>query len=609
MILWLELENFLFLESIRLPFVPGFNAIVGDSGSGKSLLLDSIEQIFSKKNNYSLVQEGKDFCRLAICISTKNSGESVENAWLSLTPQTKPAGKQNNLQNTNSCEWVVEKTLYASGKYKLTVNGESVSNKQLQTVAGLFDLNMQHSQWELLHDPTIQQTVFDKQDHIQTALASFKTELQQLEQVVYQWQEYTQEYNRVMEFLTIHAENAKLLEYMAIEAPDGIAVDFMSIEQSLQQKKNKHTLLEGLGVAEQVVATDPVNVQLLLETLKKQIDKLADKSKNIPSMSILQQIAIEIQDTLALVHSWEGVLLDLTHSLELETHTIHAQTDIHALETRLDQYNTLLYHFGPSIENVCQFYESWKEHQHKKIVLETHIHDCQLAIQSHVQIVETAAKKLQKTREKYKPVFELAMNTSIQELGMGNRIHMRLEKPKQGLALWVQIQGFVQVPDTLWFCQNYGLERVVLWMSSSQDSAPKPLDSVASGGEISRVLFALKAQDKTRRPLCTIFDEVDAGLSGNTAGLLGHQLWKLGQMGQVIAISHTPHTFVFADGFFMVQKKWQAQGIRVLVENANSWSVLQPLLLKYWATEENAEQTSHWFSQLFEEATKNKTAL
>lgn len=503
----LRIENFVLVSQLELDFSNGMTAFTGETGAGKSIMIDALMLALGGRADASVVRSGAEKCDINACFQIDSL--STPATWLA----------EHDVINDEN-EVILRRVIYAEGRSKSYINGQPFPLQKMKELSEmLVDIHGQHQHQTLLHH---------------------QTHRQQLDQYA--------KHQSLMDQVTQHYSQCQKIKQALNELKD-----MTSISEQALIIQNQMDELEQLGLKEGEMRTLHDEHQLLhhahdyLEQTQQMIALLmADDQPNICQglNRILQLLASFPEDQSQIKNIYElinGALIQCEEAHdELEKFSAQVQLDperLYEIETRMSQLHHVArkYHLETSQLPEHELYLKKElqrllhsEHQQKEL---------QKAYDEHVQAYEVAALELRASRQKYAQKLAEEMTLGIRQLGM----------PKGNIT--VELSPLDKM-------HPHGLDKVEYKVCTNPGMAPDSLAKIASGGELSRIGLVIHVITARRGATPTLlFDEVDVGIGGATAALVGQLLRKLGERLQVFCVTHQPQVASSAHHHFRVEKQ------------------------------------------------------
>ncbi len=514
----MSLRDFVIVRSLDLDLETGFTVLTGETGAGKSILIDALQFVLGARADAGVVREGAARCEIA----AEFDASPAVRAWLD----------DNGFMAEPEEPLLLKRNLDGQGRSRAWINGSAATVTQLKSLADeLVDIHGQHA-WQSLTRPDSVRQLLDDYGRVSTVELrglwnGWREAVRALEQARAQQATLEQERERLQWQI---GELAKL-------APAEGEWD----ELNLQHGRLAHAqgLMDAARSALQALDEDEGSVTTLLH---RALQSLQAQQHIEPRYG---EIAEVLQGALAQV---EDACHDLQH------HADPTELDpaaLEALDQRLSQWLSLARRFRLQPEELPERLAQWQG-QLAELDRSADLDGLQRAEQAAQQALLKAAKKVSAAREQAAARLSQEITTAMQGLGMnGGRFEARL----------------APLPEP----QAHGLENVEFLVAGHAGSTPRPVGKVASGGELSRIALAISVTTSQLGQAPTlIFDEVDSGIGGAVAQTVGRLMRQLGRDRQVLAVTHLPQVAASADHHLFVSKKADAQGtaseVRVIAD-------------------------------------------
>jgi DNA repair protein RecN (Recombination protein N) len=521
----LYIKNYALIDSIDIEFERGLNILTGETGAGKSILIGAIGLILGERASAETVRQGAPKAVVEAAFATERTDTILA------------------LLDENQIDWMdplmVRREVAASGQSRCFINDTPANVKTLKAVGELLvDLHGQHEHQSLLRIAT----------H-----AGLLDDFGGLSGIV---SDYTGDYRRLASLFgelenlrgREHSlrERRELLGFQIreIDAVDPQPGEEESLETDLKILENAEALHEQSQRLYELLYEKEQSVYENLVITRNRLDALADID---PSFEELKK---ECTSAEAIVHEISKSLQRYTSGIEFDPQRLES------LRERLGQLSLLKKKYGGSIEHIIS--------HRREIGNEFDLaENFQSSIETLEQNIETVRSRLSATAErlstKRRDIARKISRLIVKELaalGIPNAafdVQIRAE-PDTGNEL-NQANAFVRLGKEYYRAYPNGIDRIEFHISTNAGESPKPLAKVASGGEISRIMLAMKSVlAKSERLPLLIFDEIDVGVSGRIAQAVGRSLKNLSTYHQVIAITHLPQIAGLADCHYAVEK-------------------------------------------------------
>ena len=496
MLLALELADFAIVDALRVTFAPGFNVLTGETGAGKSILVDALTLLLGGRAESRTVRAGAPSALVQGFFGAAHEAEDAE---------------------------VLTRRVQASGRSSARLDGEVVTIAELSGKgAAQLAIHGQHASQTLLSAGEQRRLLDNQLDaHAQDTLRTVGERYRRLTQV-------TKELSDLQSALRERARQLDVLQFQVSEiaAANLVPGEEETLRAELESHRHAERILQGsAGALERLSEGEPNALTLLAEAVSSL--ESAGRYHEVPAA-----LAAELRGALESVQAT---------SAEVESFLADFGGDpatLEQLERRLSQLETLKLKYGGSIAEVLEFYATAEAEM-------TRLHNAEVDLERLQN--EQAALSAELTRltatlteARRKAAGKLAEDVTreLRPLGLTH-------------AQFSAELGALPEPTAT------GRDKVTFFLSANLGEPPAPLSAVASGGELSRVMLALNVVTGSQQPTL-VFDEVDAGLGGETARTVGHLLKRLAEHHQVLVVTHLPQVAAFADAHFKVEKLEQA---------------------------------------------------
>ena len=500
------LRDFVIVRSLDLEFQSGLSVLTGETGAGKSILIDALQLALGERADAGVVREGATRCE----ISAEFDATAPVQLWL------QAAGFE------AGDSLLLKRTIDAQGKSRAWINGSAATATQLREVSEwLVDIHGQHA-WQSLTRPDAVRGLLDAYSGIETKALSglwhdWRTSQQALEQAVQAQHNLSQERER-LEWQISELDKLNPL-------PD----EWETLNADHTRLSHAQTLLDAAQHALRELDNDD---QGALAQLAKAQNLLADQASVEPEF---QNLADVLASSLAQTS-------DAAHSLQawLRRTDLDPQR-LQSLDERMGLWMSLARRYKRQPADLAALIQSWRD-ELKRLELASDLAALEKTQLAAWQAYQTEARRISQARGRGAPKLAKAITQSMQGLGMqGGRFEVALNKLPQA--------------------QSSGLEEVAFLVAGHAGSTPRPVGKVASGGELSRIALAIAVTTSALGQAQTlIFDEVDSGVGGAVAETVGRLMQQLGADRQVLAVTHLPQVAACAHHHWLVTKRSDKTG-------------------------------------------------
>jgi DNA repair protein RecN (Recombination protein N) len=501
MLLELAVENYAVVDQLRVRFHPGLNLLTGETGSGKSIVVDALGLLFGGRSSTDMIRTGEARARISGIFDATGPG---------LAAVLEPAGFE-----LEEEELLIEREILSSGKSRVYIGNRPATVALLRELAPhLGDIHGQHDQ-QLLFSPDAQLDMLD-------AFAASRDKRALVRDAYRKWRAAETE---LQELESSEQEKLRLLDLWQfqrneIENESPVAGEDVALEEERRVQNNAGKLLENAGAALDSLYESEGSA---FETLRAAMRRLDD-----PSFT-------EIRETL---EPARVAIQEAAHGLRSYLEKVEADPQrLEEVETRLAALGKLKRKYGGSIDEILAFLEE---------------------VRGQIAAVENAGERmeqLRKARHTLAAEYEaLARQLTANRRDAAKELSRRVEKELASLAMERTVFQ-IQVELASW--SETGADKILFLVSPNRGEEPRPLEKIASGGEISRIALALKTclVTKAQGPIRTlVFDEVDTGIGGSAAEGVARRLKQISAGNQVLCVTHLAQIAAFADHHYRVEK-------------------------------------------------------
>jgi DNA repair protein RecN (Recombination protein N) len=516
----LRVSQFAIIDSLQVEFQNGLNILSGETGSGKSVLLKSLALLMGEKASADTIRTG---CSTA----------TVEGSF-NLTKRPDLEKKLESLGiEVESHQLIVRRIISAEDKSKVFLNGVLSPLSQLRDFvaplievtgpnAPLIEMTGQHDNRNLL-SKSYHLDLLDQYGHLWDKRSNYESKFTT-------WSELK---NNIKDFEKKSQEKAQRLDFLKFQFQEYANLDLdleqdLNLEQEIKTLKNSSKLVGFADLCDQVIYQDDDSISARLKSLLKKSVEMASLDVNLADkISNLQQAQVLIDDAVYAIRSY-------VQKIDADPAALEEK------ESRLSQIRKLQKKHGEDLTAMAQFFESMKSEISNLENSDQHI----LTLKKQASLLELELKKLAEelhsVRIKFAKKLTENVNAELEDLNM------------KGVTFDIHIDKLTELTLT-------GLSDIEFLSQTSPKDPKRPIAKVASGGELSRILLALKksvgaTHGKMDNPRTYLFDEVDTGVSGTTAEKVGRKLKEIAKGQQVICVTHLPQVAACGDVHFSIQK-------------------------------------------------------
>ena len=508
MLLELNIKNFIIIDQINVKFDKRLNIITGETGAGKSIIIEAINLALGKKikNATQKIKGDKAIIELIFDVDPKKINLSIIDEEL-----------------INDGIFVITREIYTNGKSISRLNGKIISQGNLLRLTNqLIDVHGQHKHQSLL----------DEKTHLKTIDAfgykEIEPNLNEVEKLSDRYFEILENIN-----LTINNETNFDIDYLKFQYKEIESANLNIIEDNeIEDKFNKLSHLEDIinNLQESSLLIDNENGILnQLVMAKTNLNKISNYDSNIYDiLNRIESLVIESSD----------ISSEINHLLSSYDFNEH---EFEKIENRFSELNLLMKKYGNSLESIIEYKDTIQGKMdtvnRREIILKELQEEMEIIYKEYI----IKSKDLSIQRKEIFEVFKNKIRTEISELNLKDIIFEADFKEKLS-------NDNIKVTKT-------GYDDLQFLLSANKGMKPMPLKETASGGEISRIMLGIKIVLSEIDEIDTmIFDEIDTGISGETAFKVGKKMVELSKRKQIIAITHLPQIAAAADRHFKIEK-------------------------------------------------------
>lgn len=507
----LKIENVAVIEKAEVNFTPGFNVLTGETGAGKSILIDSINAILGNRTSRELVRSGAQ--KAYIWATFENIPQSVKK-------QLEKCGYEAN------DDLLLYREINAEGKGSCRVNGMPATAAVVRDIsAGLLSIHGQHDS-QSLTNPALHLGLLDQYAQNRDLFAEYYRRYRELVTV-----------KRQLDALNAsEADKQRKIEALTaeIDAIDAAALQ-PGEEKNLQERKtvitHAQSILDGITAAHLALAGDEDGEQ------PGAADLLGGAVEGLQNSARLDETLAPLSERLNdIYYSARDLATELADRLDAYGFD---PGELDMIESRLDTIYRIKQKFGMEVEELLARREAAAAELENFQSSGQKIAELKTRMQALYADAKQAAEALTQSRLKGFAAMNKEMRAALEFLNMPG-IRFALKHARGPLS-------------------SHGQDTVEFLISTNPGEDPKPLAKIASGGELSRIMLAFKSALADRDALPTvIYDEIDTGVSGLAAGRIGQLLHQTAAGHQVLCITHTPQVAAFADNQLLIQKNVRA---------------------------------------------------
>ncbi|HAB9926313.1 TPA_asm: DNA repair protein RecN [Listeria monocytogenes] len=508
----MTIKNFAIIESLSLTFQEGMTVLTGETGAGKSIIIDALGLLVGGRGSADFIRHGEERLELQGLFALAEDNLACRNALI-----------ENGIDASDDMV-VLERSLFRSGKNSCRINGKLVTTVLLRQIGSkLIDIHSQHEHQELMNEE-FHLSLLDRfaSDKIKPALTKYQTNFKEYQTIEKEWQNWTKN----------ERELAQRLDMLRFQQQEIENADLQAGEEDrlLEQKNilaNFEKLNENLQGAYAAIQGEPGGLEFVGEAMRQ--------------METAASIHTDYKAVSEAISSSYYMLEDSMSQIRQSLDQLEFQPEeLNQIESRLNDLNQLKRKYGKTIEDIIQYEQEISSEMEKLTDSESHVGHLETKLATLKTELTKQAATLTDIRKKAAVTLEKQIKQELNQLYMEKAIFsVRFEANKMELT-------------------ELGQDSVVFYMSTNPGEPLKPLAKIASGGELSRMMLALKTIFSRHQGITSIiFDEVDTGVSGRVGQAIAEKIYAVSVGSQVLCISHLPQVAAMGNHHYYITKKVQ----------------------------------------------------
>lgn len=508
MILEMYMKNCALIEESRLTINSGLNILTGETGAGKSIIIEALGLCLGEKYDRSFLRKGTDKGVCEILVSSKS-------------PNLKEVLDKYDIDYDDD-EIIITRVIYSDGKSVARINGRTVKVSILKEVAcTIVDLHSQHQN----------QVLLNKDTHIRFLDLFGEKDIQKLKA---NYKESYNEFNKIKKELNDLNENKDDMEIQReidlikfqineIDAANLNPEEYEDLKSQRELCRNSEKIYNNLSLSYEKLYEGNINAVDLIGMASKELSDIASYDKNISEYSEnIERIMYELQDISREIRDYKENISFNPYEME-------------GIEQRIDQINNLRRKYGNSIKDIFEYRQKIQNRLDEILNRDEKVAALKAELEKLESVLYDKAKEVSKARKKVAVDLQDVLIEELHSLNMKNVVFE---------------VSFREIP----FNQN-GCDDVEFMASFNLGEDIKPIYKVASGGEMSRFMLAFKTILADIDEIDTlVFDEIDTGISGIAAQIVGEKLSKIGKKKQVMCITHLPQIAANGHTHYRIEK-------------------------------------------------------
>ncbi|MBL7574943.1 DNA repair protein RecN (Recombination protein N) [Peptoniphilus asaccharolyticus DSM 20463] len=504
MLLELSIKNFAIIEDLRVEFGKGLNVLTGETGSGKSIIIDALSMVLGQRTNKDVIKKGKDYAYIEAIFTCYDSFDEIEELDFE-------AGEL----------IIISKEIKLDRPAISKINGRTVNNSTVMKLTSkLIDIFAQHESVSLMANENQREMldIFAGKEQ-RNLIEAYTEEFEKLKKLQSELKEKSSlENDREREI--------DLLKYQVQEIEDAnlTQYDDEELEEDFKKLDNSTDIIKELSKATLILKNyDEGSVEQLIDEV-------------VSSLAYVYKFDSAIEEEYRESEDLRYRLRDLAANLESYTQRIELDPERFSyLESRLNLVNSLKKKYGRTVDDINKFFVEINDRLEFLENFEKNLQKLELEISKVEKKARELAVLISANRKKATKLLESKVRDELIELSIKNA-EFRVDFNEKELS-------------------KDGIDRLEFMIKTNLGEDFKPLAKTASGGEMSRIMLGFKSILAQRDNIQTlIFDEIDTGISGKTAMLVGKKIKNLSKDRQIIAISHLQQIVSLADHHYLIEK-------------------------------------------------------
>lgn len=506
MLIQLNIKNFALIEEMTINFNKGFNILSGETGAGKSIMIDALDFVLGGKFFKNLIRTGEDKTYVEAIFTLENS---------------KVFEVLDELDIEYDDIIIISRESHVSGRNLIKVNGKSLITSQLKKIrAKLLDIHGQHQNQELLQKNT---HIWYLDGFIGNEITHSLDKYGKLREDLFTIREDIKR-------ISGNTDREKLLDYLKFQIED--------IEKAKLKENEEEALKEEYNIlanAEKI--NNSLSISYGILSGNEEFSVIDSISKVIAELSGIENHFEKIKKNKSAIEEAYYTLEEASHEIrDMAEEIVFDQDALDKVNARIYEINTYKKKYAPTIPEILEYHEKIKKEYDEIVNSEKIIQEFKEKEKEILTKMEAQALVIHKLR--------VSKSKYLEEKILKELTFVGLEKSRMEINI-VRAQDF----------NERGFDDVSFLISTNPGEPLMPLEKVLSGGELSRIMLALKCVFAEKDEIPTlIFDEIDTGISGAVAQRVGEKMYQLSNTHQVLCITHLPQIAVLSDNHYFVMK-------------------------------------------------------
>ncbi len=531
----LKIKNIALIDEIQLEFAKGLNLLTGETGSGKSIIVDSLGALTGERVSNDLIKEGAGGAQIEGLFSVRSNADLHQLFF--------EGGIE--ADDAKDTEVIVRRELAATGRNRIFVNNQSVTQNFLKKIgAFLVDIHGQGEQ-ATLFNPATHLEMLDQYANSQSLRADISEKYRELARIQKEIENLRED----------EARKFQLLDILQFQVEEIKKVNLQPEEDgALEEEKRRLNNVEKLStLSDESYLLLYENEEATTSTLEKVVKRITELAEYESSF---REYGESLQTAQAVLEDLAISVRDFSNRLEFSPERLEE------IENRLAEISRLKRKYGGTTETVLAHFKESEERLRNIETAELREAELRKELKKAREEYIKIAAELHEKRTKAARKFEREIEANLKAVALEKaRFEVRIQTPT---AEELQNETFVKSLTAK------GFDQIEFYFSANVGESVKPIARVASGGEASRLMLILKTTAKlSEHEKAMVFDEIDAGIGGRVAESVGLKLKELAKTQQVLCVTHQPQVASLADQHFLVEKETLKNRTEIRVRQLN----------------------------------------
>ncbi|HOD13408.1 MAG TPA: DNA repair protein RecN [Spirochaetota bacterium] len=533
MLLDLKIKNFVIIEDLAISFGRGLNILTGETGAGKSILIDALSGVLGEKMTTDMIRTGFEKSTLEASFD------------IAAAPQVRRMLEDSGI-DCDDDTLLLRRELYASGKGRSFANAVQIPASKLKELSEyLIDIHGQNEHQNIVK-VSRHRELLDSFGNLEGEVARVRSIHERLQKLK----------DSINSFDIDEREKARRIEFNSFAVREIEAAKLKTGEE--EELKNESTLL--------------ANAEKLFKEITSASQNMSGDGGIIQKLKVSEQALSKISEYDPEISGILDTIKQALYSLEdasdylrgYRTHIDFTPERINQVEERLSLLASFKKKYGDSIQDILNYAEKARAEMEAISSGEEQREKLKTEYRQAVKEAKEVALRLSESRKETARTLESRVMKELADLGMSGTIF------KVSIQREINPQGEIEADNKRYMLYPHGLDRIEFLLSANAGEDLRQLRKVASGGEMSRIMLAIKNVILSADIVDSlVFDEVDAGIGGKVAEIVGRKLKSLAKNRQVLVVTHLPQIAAMSDSHYSVQKGKSGERITTLVKQLN----------------------------------------